>query len=415
MSRLLSELLIAPEPAFSLGLRKLEQASGGPSADVRLAADITRQSKEVIHELGLDPIDTTGRELYHALMIRTEQDDKRLRKHLGVDDSTPLNKIVPLATRALGELDLPRGAWVLKNSVARRLLRQTPPRHFMKQLGYRSIDSLLKREASACVVAGSLLSEGSGWRERFYGAYKRLKATDYETRDVNMVILDSPKWRKFFRAQPHLKRRLILPVPELGTLIILPLEATVLPGAALALLLSLVYHINKIRSQSVQVKLHQLKPSFGRRAHDIWRGYARPMAFVANQPLYWNVIHRHFADASPLSYPELFEPHIQADDLQNITPEAALIKIDPVFGLWQVARSCGVSYDGLPVSLNAMDAAVNYCNKLDFQQRSWAYVQEALGEELLLRYLRQPKVTNHVLRQLSAETPVEGILLEVAS
>lgn len=76
MSQFLSELLEAAEPAFTLSLRQLEQISGAPSADIRLTTDIIGKVHLKLRELGLDPKDTTGQELYHALIGLIRQHDE---------------------------------------------------------------------------------------------------------------------------------------------------------------------------------------------------------------------------------------------------------------------------------------------------------------------------------------------------
>ncbi len=339
-------------------------------------------------------------------MLRVEKDEKRLRKQLDLKDNTSLDKLVPAVIKCLDALQLPRSAWVIKPSVAKRLLQANPPRVLMKQLGYRSVDSLLKREAISAILMGALLSEATAWRERLYSKYRQLKPTDCEMADVNIVLLSSVKWQKFFEKHTELKRRLIMPVPELGSLVILPLEATVLPGAALALLLSLVYHMNLIRSLSSQVKLQQVKPHFGQLALDIWHGRARPVAYMAEQPIYWSTVNRHFATRPTDHYPSSFDPHVQPDDLHQHTPEEVLVVVDPGLSFWHTASHAGMSQGHQVVSLHPLDAAINYCNQLEFENRSLGYIQEALSQELLLRYLREPHIHENILYQIETQPTV---------
>ncbi|NCQ54121.1 hypothetical protein COV88_00680 [Candidatus Saccharibacteria bacterium CG11_big_fil_rev_8_21_14_0_20_41_19] len=68
MARFLQQLLDAQEPMFSRGIAMLEKSTGHSSVDVRLIADITEQSHAIMRQLGLDTSDTTGRELYGALI-----------------------------------------------------------------------------------------------------------------------------------------------------------------------------------------------------------------------------------------------------------------------------------------------------------------------------------------------------------
>jgi hypothetical protein len=68
MAKLLTTLLGASEPIFSAGMTKLEKTTGNGGIDVRLIADITEIKYKVMRRLGLDVSDTTGHELYFALI-----------------------------------------------------------------------------------------------------------------------------------------------------------------------------------------------------------------------------------------------------------------------------------------------------------------------------------------------------------
>lgn len=80
MAKFLQRLLDMNEPFFSLGIRKLEQATGSKGIDTRLIADITHKAHDIMRKLGLDPADTTGKELYQVLVssVRRGQAEKLL-------------------------------------------------------------------------------------------------------------------------------------------------------------------------------------------------------------------------------------------------------------------------------------------------------------------------------------------------
>lgn len=67
MTKFLQELLTTTEPLFPQALTQLERATGNDGVDVRLIADITHKAHDVMRGIGLDPADTTARELYLAL------------------------------------------------------------------------------------------------------------------------------------------------------------------------------------------------------------------------------------------------------------------------------------------------------------------------------------------------------------
>src|SRR5512141_2571674 len=86
MTRVLSELLGAGEPMFSIAMQQLERSSGGYGVDVKLTADIIAKGHAGMRALGLDPRDTTGPELYGALQGMIALHDTFLVKRLGGDD-----------------------------------------------------------------------------------------------------------------------------------------------------------------------------------------------------------------------------------------------------------------------------------------------------------------------------------------
>ncbi len=68
MAKFLQQLLKINEPTFSVGMSQLEKATGSSGVDTRLIADITHKAHDIMRHLGLDPADSTGRELYQALV-----------------------------------------------------------------------------------------------------------------------------------------------------------------------------------------------------------------------------------------------------------------------------------------------------------------------------------------------------------
>ena len=70
MAHVLKQLLGNDHPLFTLMIMQLERAAGDVGVDIPLIADITEKAHEVLRELGLDPADSHGREVYNALIVR---------------------------------------------------------------------------------------------------------------------------------------------------------------------------------------------------------------------------------------------------------------------------------------------------------------------------------------------------------
>jgi hypothetical protein len=73
MTSFLQRLLQIDEPMFSVGMNQLEKSTGSRGIDTRLIADIVHKAHSIMRRLGLDPADTTGKELYRALLSTVKQ------------------------------------------------------------------------------------------------------------------------------------------------------------------------------------------------------------------------------------------------------------------------------------------------------------------------------------------------------
>jgi hypothetical protein len=75
MANILQKALKIDEPIFTLGMRALEKSTGNEGVDIRLIADIHENAHKVMRTLNLDTTDTTGRELYQALVGAIRRND----------------------------------------------------------------------------------------------------------------------------------------------------------------------------------------------------------------------------------------------------------------------------------------------------------------------------------------------------
>ena len=83
MARFLKELLANDHPLFLMNIARLEQATGSSGVDVRLIGEIVDKGNRTLRDIGLDPTDTTGLELYQALNALVRRDEARAKQVLG--------------------------------------------------------------------------------------------------------------------------------------------------------------------------------------------------------------------------------------------------------------------------------------------------------------------------------------------
>src|SRR5882672_2220829 len=267
MTRFLSVALGATEPTFSQGIQQLEQAAGRPGTDIRLTATIMQRTRAKIAELGLDPDDTNGRELYSALQERLKQDDQKVRLALNIAEGAAADDIIGRVQQFLEKHETPKNCFALKASVTKRLLKKKPPKLAMKRLGYRSVDSMLKHETPANLFAGALMAEPVSWHKTFREKYAKLTPSDFESRKIILTHPTSKRWQELAHEFVSAERHNILSFRELGAVVLLPIDRPV-DGLAITAMLLAMEEMNGIRAHSSYAKLQQVKPDFGRRLQE---------------------------------------------------------------------------------------------------------------------------------------------------
>lgn len=402
MTRYLSLALGAEEPVFSHSIQQLEQASGRPSADIRLTSDLLARTRAKITELGLDPNDTTGPELYSALHERLKVDDMRVRQALRLDDNAQATEILERIEEVLAHADIPRSSFALKPSVAKRLLKKKVPKNAMKRLGYRSLESMLKHEPVAQIYGAIAMSESASWQRAFYAQYGSLQPNDFEMRPMQIIMPQNTRWQKLAFEYADQARHNILAFRELGAIIILPMSAKT-EGLAVTVLLLALQSMNDIRAYSSYIKLQQVKPDFGDILSRAVTTEPAIAAQLAGQQVTWRTIHRYFAQFQEAHHPEIFEPHVQAEDLSWIQTEHILAQLEPTLSFWKGTHNLAILHDGQPVSCNMLDVALSYYNNLSFNDRIVHFLRDNIWHDLMLKYLNQQNLEEAVSRQLSYE------------
>ncbi len=399
MSRLLSDLLGAREPGFTQHINRLEQASGNTSVDLHLSSDISKKVHMKLRELGLDPTDTNGTELYHGLQGLIAKHDQFLAKRLGLKKSDSSQTVIKQVIATIQKLPIPQTCWALKHSSAKRLLQQMPPKHVMKLMRYRSVDSLLKRANLDEVFAAIYMVEATSWIDRFTASYKRLNTSDFESRNISLVNMNPKYWSNLAAKNKNLSHKMIIRVGEMGVVAVLPVPVDDLPGLTITLLSQIIYHINKLRVVSSFLKLNQVKPDFNYHFVKAISGAIDKAAILHGQPVSWSVIHKHFGSSPDSSQSEVFAPHVQIEDLNWKQAEDVLFKLEPALKFWEGLDFVAAPFKKGPVPLGLLDNAVSYCNQLDYGEHSVQFFRRDLKLELFSRYLEQQALEDQITQQ----------------
>lgn len=400
MAKILRDLLDAEEPLFSLSIQQLERASGDVGEDARLIGEISQKMVRMLHELGLDPQDTSGHELYNALLSRVAQDNARVTRLIGGTDPDDVAEMVPLMVAAVEQLKINRKAWVLKHSVAKELLKKMPPARLMAHLGYRSIDSMLKHEDIDEIYTALRFSEGGEWLNRYNELFKTVKPSDFETRDIRIVVMDHDKYVDLAEHFVEKKLHNITHTKELGVIVVVPMHHRRMKGITLKSLPLLFHYINEIRLYSAFFKLKQVKHNFGEIVVATLIADPGNASQMAGHNVHWRVIQRYFGKFKDENHPEAFEPHVHPEDLHWRHATEMLCLLDPQMKFWQDMDYVGRLYDGLPVTANLMDVSLGYSNDITYKNRYVYHFRESLWNEIFMRYMGKKNLETQILQQL---------------
>ncbi len=398
--KLISELLNAKEPLFGLSLRQLEKASGNKGMDIKLGTEILDKAHKTMMNLGLDPKDTTGKELYKALVVKIKEHDEHLAKQMGGSADENPTTLIPKIKATVDEIDVPKQCWVLRKPVAKEFLRKTPPKNIMKKLGYRSVDSMLKKENLFEIYGALRFAEDSEWLNKFNENYESLTPSDFETRDIEIVMMPHERWADISESFIQKKKHNITHLKELGVILMLPVKTDHLPGMSIWVGSLLFHYINEIRLYSAFFKLKQVQPDFGKVFVNTLLADPDMGPIMSGQNIHWRVIQRYFGKLEKEYHPEVFEPHVQPEDLHWRRAEESLRLIDPELEFWKDLDYVGLMFDDRPVTFNMMDVAASYTNETPYEKREIYHFREALWNEVFVRYMGEGVLEQQVLNQL---------------
>lgn len=101
------------------------------------------------------------------------------------------------------------------------------------------------------------------------------------------------------------------------------------------------------------------------------------------------------------NHPEVFEPHVQPEDLHWRKAEDLLYELDKELGFWRDLDYVGImDKDKRPVTLNMLDVAASYVNQTPYKERAIYHFREALWNEVFIRYMGETTLEKQILQQL---------------
>lgn len=388
MSRLISEILNAPEPSFSHLIRELELLAGRPGVDIKLLHEMKQLFKEKAKKLGLDENDTTVKEFYFGLSKRALDDSAKLAKLIGISDGDSseemADKSIEFVKKRIGK----RNVWTLKTSAARAQLKENSPKKLMKVFGIRSIDSALKRESPALFYCFARKCESTAWSSKYISQASKLTNSDFDFEPMNISKLNSNRVKQLKKARYNLSQVTYVHY-ETASVLVAPLEKRY-EGDVLFLVDSLFNHVKNILRISAYYRRQGFQADFFTKVELIRAGGLRSLE-TTEYPFSWNtLIHA----ASELGLTDL----VSSEDANVIGEDFLAPSLAQLgqFDIWQHPFAI-YSQPGITISTNLSDMIINSINRTPAEKAYIGYGRDSLKHELFARYLRHAPIQKKIV------------------
>lgn len=385
----LAHILQKDEAEIRRIIERLEAFCGGPNEDIRLFNEVNNHAKSKLKSLGLDENDTTAAELEAALTKRLEKDMEKFQQAvLGseIKSSDQLNKLLVDLVSVL----LP-STWALKKNSAKHILENTPPKKVMKLLGYRSINSMLKREEVSKLYALASVIESKAWQSNFWKNHTKLTATDFEKRQIELHAMPAGTW-----GDMHQKAGLVSCILPLGTAILWPMPRASLSKGLYAAVL-ILEATECLKHYSSAIKLEQMNPDFGQKILELMVVQPPSPLKIDEHSLNWHSLHKHCGLRPDENLSQMFDGVFEADDFHPWSISRQMAKLHPTFSWWAENESLAWHIGAQTISLNLQDNVARHLGLAEAS--SWA---RNLWSELICRYLHHQTLDQ---RQMNLNRP----------
>lgn len=390
----IAHLLGKEDNTFVRALEVMNRTVDAHAHDVQVLGDIARQAALLKKSLRLDPHDTTDYELYVGLRQMLVKDNERIAKAIGIAHPNAVSEATPLLLKAINTMYAGRTVYVPKSVVIKGLLKKNAPHKVMNLLHYRSIDSMLKHESPSKILILARYIETPSWNQRHRELLVSLTSRDFELRDIEIIYLDKAVLVEALaptRGQHHL----VLHAKEAGCVAIAPTAEKVINGYTIRTLSLMIHYLQEVRYISTYAKTIATDSSFGTLYAEAIV-HAKDSHFtLAGHPSHWRGLHKAVQLAR---ITDVFPPHIEERDWDILLANNQLHIFNDLISFWNGNGFIVVGEDQ-PISANVIDLAIDESYGHVHGQQSLKYGRRELEQELMSRYLSEPRIHTVVLKR----------------
>jgi hypothetical protein len=283
-------------------------------------------------------------------------------------------------------------------------LKKQPPKKFMKAVGLRSVDSMLKRNSPAEILPIAYMLEKPDWVAKFRMQFKGLTPSDFQVREIEICKTSEERMNKLKKAGLP-PGQIVNLSNEIGDIIVIP-PSTRFTNDILSITITLLEAVAELRRYSAYIRALSVRGDFGDQFYNaVTRGTIHASKELSH--IGWNSLHKHLIGNEEF-FRSIEQPHLTYEDLHISSPIAVLSKADPGFVFWDgLEHVFYIRSNQQPVSMHLIDVTTNASNRMDHSRAVMSYGQSRLWDELWQRYLQHPDISSDVTGRFLGEDGID--------
>lgn len=266
--------------------------------------------KKSLAELNL-PEDVTADEIYAALIGKLTHVDKHLFELLGKPDLSNMSKTCGKMCEVAFQTFTPPKGLFMKKEKAIELLDKYKPDTLLSHFKCYSAAELIKKEGFASVVSALRFTQSNEWMHKFFDeAYNNLKPSDFEERDVELIVLDH-KWLEVAEKFLEKKYHNVSHLKEFGVIFVTPIVIDS-PGETSRMFTLILHYLHEVPFYAGLFRRFMGDPDFNVKFRSLLRGDVPSGAIMDGGNVVWRIVQRYLAKDNE-SDPRLFEQHVNPE------------------------------------------------------------------------------------------------------
>lgn len=307
-------------------IKVLEEITGKTKAVEQLLLENENRIATKLKQMGLSRY-AKGEDVYLAAFNQIEQMNDGIRKALGNPDYSSQEGLAAIMNRAFDEVNHDPG-WFIKEEKAKEMLIKVPPEQMLKFTKFASVEEMLDVEPVKEVMSIMRFSETGKWMHTFLQQYNELEPEDFESREIELIILDPEKWYEAAREFIQKKKHNMSHLKEMGVIFGMP-EKSLPMGQTLKIFQLTIHYYFEVHMYADFFSSVGAGTLGANLVKVLQADISDPPQKDQKEP-YWRIIQRYLRkDSEP--DPRIFQPHVNSEVLHWRLATDRFIELDDVF------------------------------------------------------------------------------------